>query len=138
MKRRGITLARAQELHAIRDKLTGDLRVRGEHIGKGRHVEMPESWDGNGKVPPGWSGYDGAHEETEQVVTVDSQTGARVVSYVGLGTYAVGLPADTPARLNGPDGNRLTGQERALLAQEFAAIETESDAPQAQPQRKKS
>lgn len=29
---------------------------RGVHRGLGIHVFMPESWDGNGPVPPGWTG----------------------------------------------------------------------------------
>lgn len=33
------------------------LPVRGTHTGGGIHVPMPETWDGNGPVPPGWTSH---------------------------------------------------------------------------------
>ena len=29
------------------------------HVGGGKHVDMPETWDGQGDVPPGWSSHKG-------------------------------------------------------------------------------
>lgn len=44
------------ELEYFGDKMN-DLPKAGIHTGEGRHVDMPSSWDGVGKVPPGWTSY---------------------------------------------------------------------------------
>lgn len=35
----------------------GELPVRGVHCGGGRHVAMPETWDGFGSRPPGFAEF---------------------------------------------------------------------------------
>lgn len=47
---------------AIRDKLVPAPNV-GAHVGGGQHVGMPPSWDGIGRLPPGWTGYDGTYSD---------------------------------------------------------------------------
>lgn len=41
-------------LRAIVDKALGYPR-KGTHVGGGRHVTMPATWDGTGATPPGWA-----------------------------------------------------------------------------------
>lgn len=114
--RTGLTRAEADELLRIKRKLGEESPARGTHVGSGPHVKMPDTWDGTGKVPPGWSGVHGVYEETEQVEeTVD---GARVVSTRGLGTYAVGLSDDVSLRLSRDGDTRLTAAEKAFLEAE--------------------
>jgi len=48
------TEANADALSAIVDKALG-FPVIGTHIGGGRHVTMPPTWDGQGGTPPGWT-----------------------------------------------------------------------------------
>lgn len=36
---------------------TAGFPLRGHHIGPGPHVPMPDTWDGKGEVPPGWTAY---------------------------------------------------------------------------------
>lgn len=55
------TEAEALELLAIREKAGASEPEKGVHIGAGRHVPMPETWDGSGKVPAGWSGLSGVY-----------------------------------------------------------------------------
>ena len=52
------TEAEVREFVDLRDKLLGRPR-RGVHVGRGRHVDMPDTWDGEGRKPPGWWGDDG-------------------------------------------------------------------------------
>lgn len=51
--------ANAQALEQQLDKLLG-LPLKGTHVGGGLHVDMPDTWNGSGKVPPGWSSYLGS------------------------------------------------------------------------------
>lgn len=61
-----LTEAEALELLAIRKKLGLDPEpVKGAHTGGGRHVPMPEEWNGEGKVPPGWAGVSGVFEQED-------------------------------------------------------------------------
>lgn len=48
------TEAECRAVAAAVDKALGYPR-RGEHVGEGRHVVMPEAWDGTGECPPGWT-----------------------------------------------------------------------------------
>lgn len=82
------------------------LPSRGAHIGGGRHVIMPETWDGVGKVPPGWTSYQ-AHRN---------------------GDAAVWLPEpETATKLA-----RLTLQEQAQLAAIRAAATPDAVEPAAE------
>ena len=85
-------------LNAIISKALG-YPVAGVHIGAGRHVDMPASWDGLGATPPGWT----KHEQ--QVWTLSALLAA------------LPMPDDLIPRVqSGPAQNRLTGQEIASLA----------------------
>lgn len=44
----------ADSLLATVDKALGNPR-RGVHIGGGMHCDMPDTWDGTGATPPGWT-----------------------------------------------------------------------------------
>lgn len=60
------TEAEALELLTIREKAGAPEPEKGVHVGAGRHVQMPETWDGNGKVPAGWSGLAGVYFDEEK------------------------------------------------------------------------
>ena len=93
----------ARELRLLRDRVAPSSI--GTHIGGGRHVDMPDTWDGIGQVPPGWSGYMG---EVEEFDTGDDSTGFRV-----------DFPRDLLSRIDrAPE--KFTAEERQLLEGEFA------------------
>lgn len=50
------TLANCQQLNVIQNKMQG-LPLKGRHVGGGVHVPMPDTWDGTGATPPGWTAY---------------------------------------------------------------------------------
>ena len=80
------------------------LPVRGTHVGGGIHVPMPETWDGNGTVPPGWTSYQ-AHrtDPAETIWLPEPETATKLA--------------------------RLTAGERAQLAAARAAAEVDPDPP---------
>jgi hypothetical protein len=80
---------------AARDKLLGPP-VKGVHVGGGIHVAMPESWNGDGDVPLGWTGYQGPKQEGQQW-SVDPGNG------------------QTDAALKTTAADVLTVQEKTLL-----------------------
>lgn len=96
-----------EAIKAARDKLLGPP-VRGIHCGGGIHAPMPATWDGTGKVPPGWTGYDGPEETAQKDVwRVDPG-----------GPEATAALADSRA-------SRLTVQEKTLL-QNALSVATET------------
>jgi hypothetical protein len=78
------TEAEALELLAIREKAGAHEPEKGTHVGAGRHVQMPETWDGSGKVPAGWSGLAGVYFDEEkakyvlEVVELDNVAKAKL------------------------------------------------------------
>lgn len=66
-------LNEALELKTIVDKAL-NLPTKGQHIGNGPHVPMPETWDGIGETPLGWTktSFD-VTEETAQDFKVDEK-----------------------------------------------------------------
>ncbi len=57
-----VTALLAAATEANQDKLLG-YPLAGVHVGGGRHVDMPASWDGNGAVPIGWTSYKGSSRQ---------------------------------------------------------------------------
>jgi hypothetical protein len=76
------------------------LPAAGTHIGGGRHVDMPQTWDGQGTPPPGW-------------------TKRATANYViNASTAALPLEDSLVTLLQGGQAqSRLTGPEIATLAQ---------------------
>lgn len=101
---------------AIIDKALGFPRV-GSHVGGGIHVPMPQTWDGQGATPPGWT---------------KSATTPWVASTADA---AVPLPDDMATELQRAGAQaRLTGQERATLAAAIAGrsqVELDGRTPKA-------
>lgn len=96
------TEAACDEVVVLANKALG-FPAKGRHVGGGRHVDMPDTWDGTGPTPPGWT-------KTVTAVYVSSPTDAAVpVS----DTLAAALQ-DAKAQA------KLTGQERAALATALA------------------
>jgi hypothetical protein len=96
---------------ATRDKLLGPA-VPGVRCGGGIHAPMPATWNGEGEVPAGWTGYAGPveHPTTKGEWGVD--TGGSEV------TKALADPTTAA---------KLTLQEQTLLASKVAtAVEKET------------
>lgn len=80
---------------------------RGTHRGFGLHVNMPETWNGVGTHPPGWT----VHEETNWVVATND-------SFVPIDNSLAAL-------LQGPVAqSRLTGQQQGQLTAALAGRST--------------
>lgn len=100
------TEAQMDALRATVDKALGFPRS-GRHVGGGIHVPMPDTWDGQGPTPPGWT-------KNATAVWVASATDA-----------AVPLSDDMATELQKPESQaRLTAPERATVT---AAIAGRSD-----------
>lgn len=97
----------AAAVQTAQDKLLGYPRA-GTHVGRGRHVTMPGSWDGQGEAPPGWTA-----------------TQAIVEQHPVRAEWAVELHADLSGELT-RSGARLTAAERGRLN---AAIATAQELP---------
>lgn len=97
------SLSAARELEQLQDTLFG-YPSAGVHVGGGRHVPMPATWDGTGAVPPGWSSYLGA-----------------TLKHPTLSQWATMLDDSIAAALADARGNRLTGPQKTTLAAANAA-----------------
>ncbi len=95
--------AAARVIEQTQDKLLG-YPSAGAHVGGGIHVEMPDTWDGVGKPPPGWSSYSESS-----------------VAHPTLPQFAAIIDPDAGAALGNGRAVRLTGPERAALAADIAA-----------------
>jgi len=103
------TRAYCDDIKASRDKLIGPP-VKGFHMGGGRHCDMPDTWDGVGKVPPGWSGADGPEEHPDR-----------------KGEWSVELPSSVSVALADSRQSRVTPAEKTTL-QTAMATAVEKDA----------
>jgi hypothetical protein len=77
---------------------------KGTHVGGGNHCSMPETWDGNGPTPPGWS-------KNYRAVYVASTVSAAIPI-----SDADAAELQHPAVLA-----RLTAQQQTTLANAIAA-----------------
>lgn len=97
------TRSEATSVAQTQDKLLG-YPLRGTRIGGGVHVTMPETWDGTGACPPGWS----SHVASVRQHPVNQE-------------FAVPVNAEcVPALANGRR-TRLTAQEQTKMAADVAA-----------------
>ena len=94
-------LAAATEV--TQDKLLG-YPLAGVHVGGGRHVDMPASWDGNGAVPIGWTSYKGSSRQ-----------------HPTLPQWATTLDPDAPAAMANGRRNRLNASEQTKMTADLAA-----------------
>jgi hypothetical protein len=107
------------EMDAVRvviDKALGFPKA-GQHVGSGIHVPMPQTWDGQGPTPPGWT-------KSASSVWVASATDAAIPLSDALAAELQGAPAQA----------RLTGSERATLATAIAGrsqVELDGRTPKA-------
>jgi len=73
--------AQAAQIVAALDVLEG-YPSRGVHVGGGRHVDAPDTWDGTGDTPSGWTkGHEAVErpgDPTQLRVTLSQQTLARL------------------------------------------------------------
>lgn len=78
--------AEALALQAAIDSAMGYPR-KGVHVGEGRHIDIPESWDGNGNPPPGWSAHYAEiyHAETRTpIIPFDDGDATRLVPRINV------------------------------------------------------
>lgn len=97
------TEVRNNELQAIVNKALG-LPRKGVHIGGGTHCSMPDTWDGNGDPPPGWT------KHATPVWSADATNSWLPIS-----------DAMATELLTAGPQSRLTGPERARLSAAIAA-----------------
>lgn len=78
------------ELEAARASIDKALSLpqKGTHVGGGRHVTMPDTWDGTGACPPGWTG-------TSSLVRVKTATDA----ILPVGDYVAALDQNALSKL---------------------------------------
>lgn len=110
------TEAEMDSVLVIIDKALGFPKP-GQHVGGGIHVPMPQTWDGQGATPPGWT-------KSVSAVWVASATDAAIPLSDTLAADLQGAPAQA----------RLTGQERATLATAIAGrsqVELDGRTPKA-------
>jgi hypothetical protein len=93
----------AAELEQLEDKLLS-YPAKGVPIGRGIHVPMPDTWDGNGKPPMGWTSY---------------RTSS--LKHPTLSQWATPLDEKVSTALAGTDASKLTAAEKTKLAAADAA-----------------
>lgn len=98
-----LTALLADQTEALQDKLLG-LPLAGVHIGGGRHVDMPQTWDRSGAVPPGWTSYKGS---TRQHPT--------------LSQWATPLDPDAVNAMGNGRKSRLSLPEQTKMSADLAA-----------------
>lgn len=98
-----LTRAEAQVTEQNQDKLLG-YPLRGTHVGGGRHVDMPASWDLTGPTPIGWSSYRGTSRQ-----------------HPTLSQFATRMDPEAPAAMGNGRRTRLTAQEQTRMAADLAA-----------------
>jgi hypothetical protein len=104
--------AAADAINALINKALRYPR-KGTPVGAGPHVVMPDTWDGSGDCPPGWT--------------------AQAVSVAVGGTVELPLPATIVAELQLPASQaRLTAAERTQVNNAIAARSTKDLAGYAQ------
>ena len=97
------TRSEATSVAQTQDKLLA-YPQKGARAGGGIHVPMPDTWDGTGAVPPGWS----SHTASVRQHPVNTE-------------FAVPVNAEcVPALANGRRV-RLTAQEQTKMAADVAA-----------------
>jgi hypothetical protein len=96
------TLLLAQGTEQNQDKLLG-YPLAGVHVGGGRHVPMPPTWDGNGAVPIGWTSYRGSSRQ-----------------HPTLPQYATPLDPDAPNAMANGRRARLNTAEQAKMTADLA------------------
>jgi hypothetical protein len=95
--------AAGDALQLIVDKALAHPKV-GSHVGSGRHVNMPPTWDGQGACPPGWT------QHAVSVWTKDTLT-----AWVPITDAQVALLQAAPAQA------LLSGAEQVTLAAAITA-----------------
>ncbi len=108
----------ADALNAIVSKALG-LPKAGTHVGRGPHVTMPQTWDGQGKAPPGWT------KQQEQVWVASASDAVLPIP----DTLAAQLQtAPVRARLSGAEIVQL---DAAIAARVMVDLEVGSYVPKA-------
>jgi hypothetical protein len=99
------TQARCSELVALVDKLEGYPNNIHTHVGGGRHVTVPNIWDGRLPAPPGWT-----------------HTWAIPIRHSSRNEWAVSTNGRVAAALQDPVRSaRLTPAERTSLQADLTA-----------------
>jgi hypothetical protein len=97
------TRLEAEAVETIEDKLLG-YPLAGVHVGGGRHVAMPATWDGSGSVPIGWTSYKGSSRQ-----------------HPTLAQFATPLDPECPAAMGNGRRSRLSAAEQSKMSADLAA-----------------
>lgn len=97
------TEALARETERALDKLLGGPK-KGVRVGGGIHVPMPDSWDGTGPVPIGWTSYVGCSQRHPTLTIWSTPIEPEATAAMGNGRRA-----------------RLSAQEQTKMAADLAA-----------------
>jgi hypothetical protein len=97
------TEALARETERNQDKLLAYPK-RGVHINGGIHGPMPDTWDGVGPVPPGWTSYLGSS-----------------VKHPTLPTWSTPIETDATAAMANGRRSRLNALEQSKMSADLAA-----------------
>jgi hypothetical protein len=97
------TRLEAEAVETIEDKLLG-YPLAGVHVGGGRHVAMPATWDGSGAVPIGWTSYKGSSRQ-----------------HPTLAQFATPIDPECPAAMGNGRRARLNASEQAKMTADLAA-----------------
>lgn len=92
-----------QAAYDRREKLLGNPKPP-VHIGGGRHVEAPETWDGTGATPPGWT------KEHAPILQHPTNPALRATSMDDV----------VAAARTGPRSGRLNASEHAAMQADLA------------------
>ena len=98
-----LTALLASGTEVVQDRLLG-YPLRGTPVTGGIHGPIPETWDGNGAVPPGWSSYRGSSRK-----------------HPTLSQWATPVDPDATAAMANGRRARLTAQEQTKMAADLAA-----------------
>lgn len=97
------TEALARETERNQDKLL-QYPKKGTRVGGGKHVPMPDTWDGIGPVPPGWTSYLGSS-----------------VKHPTLPTWSTPIEPEVTAAMANGRRARLTALEQTKMTADLAA-----------------
>jgi hypothetical protein len=96
-------LASATATEDNQDKLLG-YPLPGIHVGGGRHVDMPATWDRSGAVPIGWTSYKGSSRQHPTLLQ-----------------FATPIDPDATNAMANGRRSRLTASEQTKMTADLAA-----------------
>lgn len=85
--------------------------LRGVHVGRGPHVNMPETWDGNGPVPPGWTSHQAHRTDPQETIWLPEPETATKLARLTPGEQGQLMAARAQAEPHGPETPAIEAKE---------------------------